>query len=187
MDKFKVLQALGAGDFQHLDGSLQSHLQGTERILKEWGSGELLQVAGLFHAAYGTDGFDESMVSLAQRNRIAELIGKEEEALVYLYCACDRDFVFPQFGSDQPIQFRNRFTQQEFPLSEADTILLCELTAANELELAGRYPKFKARHGAGLLDLFKRMEPYLSDNAHNAYTSILADLNVPESVPCLEV
>ncbi|KZN28504.1 DUF6817 domain-containing protein [Pseudoalteromonas luteoviolacea] len=187
MDKFKVLQELGAGDFQHLDGTLQSHLQGTERILKEWGSSELLQIAGLFHAAYGTDGFDQSMVSLAQRNRIAQLIGKEEEALVYLYCACDRDFVFPQFGSDKPIQFRNRFTEQEFLLNEADTLLLCELTAANELELVCRYAGFKARHGVGLLDLFKRMDPYLSDNAHTAYTTILADLDTPESTPCLEV
>ncbi|KZN43617.1 hypothetical protein N474_20360 [Pseudoalteromonas luteoviolacea CPMOR-2] len=183
MDKFKVLQEIGAGDFQHLNGTLQSHLIGTERILKEWGSSKLLQVAGLFHAAYGTDGFDESMVALAQRNRIAELIGKEEEALVYLYCACNRDFVFAQFGRTDSIQFKNRFTQHIFPLGKSDTKLLCELTAANELELVKRSPSFKSRHGVGLLDLFKRMAPYLSSNAHKAYSMALADVDIR----CLEV
>ena len=87
MNKFETLQEMGAGDFQHLNGSLESHLKGTESVLRNWGSGELLQVAGLFHAAYGTAGFDENMVSLNQRQEIAHVIGEAEEELVYLYCS----------------------------------------------------------------------------------------------------
>ncbi|MDN3612427.1 hypothetical protein QWZ16_22775 [Vibrio ostreicida] len=83
MNRFKILQELGAGDFQHLNVSLESHLRGTETILKKWGSDEVLQVAGLFHAAFGTSGFDASMVSLHQRQDIANVIGQQEEALVY--------------------------------------------------------------------------------------------------------
>ncbi|GAL14629.1 hypothetical protein JCM19233_5641 [Vibrio astriarenae] len=48
MDKFTMLQELGAGDFQHLNGSLEAHLKGTEQVLINWGSSELLQIAGLF-------------------------------------------------------------------------------------------------------------------------------------------
>lgn len=32
MDKFIALQQLGAGDFQHLNGSLESHLKGTASL-----------------------------------------------------------------------------------------------------------------------------------------------------------
>nr|WP_017105461.1 MULTISPECIES: hypothetical protein [Vibrio] len=65
MEKFVRLQELGAGDFQHLNGSLEAHLKGTEQVLINWGGSVLLQIAGLFHAAYGTAGFDENMVSLS--------------------------------------------------------------------------------------------------------------------------
>ncbi|MDN3684622.1 hypothetical protein QW180_17835 [Vibrio sinaloensis] len=81
--------------FQHLNGSLEAHLQGTQALLNRWGADEVLQVAGLFHAAYGTAGFDDNMVSLAQRDKIASIIGPQAEALVYLYCSCDRDFCLP--------------------------------------------------------------------------------------------
>jgi len=41
----------------------------------------------------------------------------------------------------------------------------CELTAANETEIAMDNPKFIAEHGAGLNKLFIRMAPYLSEAA----------------------
>ncbi|GAL33384.1 hypothetical protein JCM19240_2080 [Vibrio maritimus] len=63
----------------------------------------MLVDAGLFHAAYGTAGFDDNMVSLSQRHEIAGVIGEEAESLVYLYCSCDREEVFAQFGH------KNRF------------------------------------------------------------------------------
>lgn len=175
MDKFKILQELGAGDFQHLNGSLEGHLKGTETILRSWGSCEVLQVAGLFHAAYGTAGFDENMVSLNQRQEIASVIGDAEEALVYLYCSCDRTFVFPQFHNKETIQFKDRFNGALFPLDESQTKLLCELTVANELELVYGCDKFKVKHGSELLQLFQGMDKYLSSLARDAYQSALSD------------
>ena len=176
MDKFAMLKALGAGDFQHLNGSLEAHLNGTESILKQWGSSELLQTAGLFHAAYGTAGFDENMVSLNQRQEIASVIGEAEEALVYLYCACDRDFVFAQFGKVDPIEFKDRFNGQLFALELQTARQLCELTVANELELVYSSEEFKAKYGSELLELFQRMDDYLSPQARSAYRSALSDL-----------
>ncbi len=174
--RFKALEALNAGDFQHLNGDLASHLKGTVSILKSWGASELLQTAGLFHAAYGTAGFDQNMVSLKQRDSIAKTIGKNEEALVYLYCSCDRGFVFPQFGRQTPIQFKDRFNEKLFPLDYETTKLFCELTVANELELVLTSEAFKKEHGKGLLSLFLGMETYLSSNAIKAFKDALENV-----------
>ncbi len=174
MDKFKILQELGAGEFQHLNGSLEAHLKGTQSLLHHWGASDVLQTAGLFHAAYGTAGFDDSMVSLGQRRHIAQIIGQQEEALVYLYCSCDRDFVFPQFGQTDKIQFKDRFNGKSFLLEEAMAKLFCELTVANELELVSSSEAFKLRCGAQLLNLFQKMDGYLSIEARDAYHQALS-------------
>ena len=173
--RFRLLASLNAGDFQHLNGSLENHLKRTSEILKKWWASDLLQTAGLFHAAYGTANFDQNMVSLKQRKAIAQAIGEDEEALVYLYCACDREFVFPQFGNQNLIIFKDRFNQHQFQLSVKNTLLFCELTAANELELIYASEVFKQEHGKGLFDLFNRMQPFLSENARNAFRDALAD------------
>jgi hypothetical protein len=175
MDKFELLQQLGAGDFQHFNGSLEAHLKGTEKVLKSWGSSELLQVAGLFHAAYGTAGFDEQMVSLTRRQEIARVIGEAQELLVYLYCSCDRDFVFPQFGNLDVIQFKDRFSGALFHLDESRAKLFCELTVANELELVYSSESFKEKYGSDLFMLFQGMDRYLSTEARSAYKSALSD------------
>ncbi|KJY73688.1 DUF6817 domain-containing protein [Vibrio nigripulchritudo] len=175
-EKFKQLAELGAGDFQHLNGSLTEHLKGTQNILKQWGASDVLQTAGLFHAAYGTAGFDENMVSLDQRKYIAEIIGEEEEALVYLYCSCDRDHVFPQFNKEKSIKFRDRFNETSIEIDDKTLNLFCELTVANELELVLASDDFKKQYGEELLELFRRMDAYLSPQAVTAYREALSDL-----------
>ncbi|CAM3856105.1 DUF6817 domain-containing protein [Parendozoicomonas haliclonae] len=177
MDKFELLKDLGAGDFSHLNGSLMSHLKGTEAILNAWGATETLKISGLFHAAYGTSGFDQNMVSLDRRSDIANLIGAEAEELVYLYCSCDRSYVYPQFGSSHPVEFKDRFNNSTFSLSDAELESFCELTAANELELATSSDDFKLKYGKDLLDLFQRMHSYLSPQAQKAYTSTLESIS----------
>lgn len=173
MKEFAALKALGAGDFQLLNGSLEAHLKGTQALLSQWGAEEVLQVAGLFHAAYGTAGFDDKMVCLEQRDQIASLIGPKSEALVYLYCSCDRDFVFPQFGQGEPVQFKDRFLDQIFTLSAEQTAAFCELTVANELELVLASESFKAQYGEELKQLFVAMDEHLTPCARNAYNEAL--------------
>ena len=175
MDKFNLLQQLGAGEFQHLNGSLEAHLKGTSAILESWHTSEILQTAGLFHAAYGTTAFDKKMVSLSQRNRIAEIIGEEAEALVYLYCSCDRNYVFSQLDQSSQIKFKDRFNNNEFLLSSEQATSFCLLTVANELELVTESSEFKANHGSALLSLFKKMERYLVPKATLAYKKALAE------------
>ncbi|HDY7869289.1 TPA: hypothetical protein RQK36_004418, partial [Vibrio vulnificus] len=113
-------------------------------------------------------------VSLSQRQEIAQIIGSDEEALVYLYCSCDRDYVFPQFGKMLEIQFKDRFTGSTFKLDNAVAKLFCELTVANELELVYSSEEFKLKYGAELFELFQGMDSYLSPEARNAYKSALS-------------
>ena len=87
-DKFQALAALGAGDLEHLDGSLIEHLNGTNNLLQQWGAAIDLQDAGLYHAVYGTAGFSQNLVSTDQRDKISAIIGEAAEEIVYQYCAC---------------------------------------------------------------------------------------------------
>lgn len=163
--KFDKLQQLGAGEFAHLNGSLETHLIGTYTLLTRWKATQELCDAGLFHAAYGTDGFDESLLGLEGRQQVADIIGQQAEQIVYLYCACSRQFVFTELSPNQPVRFRDRFTNAEFYLTQVQAQHFCELTVANELEIASHSPAFVAQHGDALRGLFLRMSPYLSQAA----------------------
>lgn len=162
MDKFNELAKLGAGDFEHIDGTLIEHLKGTQRLLAQWGASKKLQDAGLYHAAYGTVGFDESLVDTHQRGQIAALIGVDSEEIVYQYCACDRQKFYPRIGKSSNPEFSNRFTGEDYVLPDSMFRDFCELTVANELEIAIDNPGFIQQYGEGLGQLFKKMQPYIS-------------------------
>ncbi|NMP31145.1 hypothetical protein HII17_06175 [Thalassotalea sp. M1531] len=174
--KFEKLSELGAGEFEHLNGSLIKHLNSTYQILKKWGASQELCDSGLYHAAYGTAGFVAQVAPLSQRNEIAKLIGKAAEEIVYLYCSCDRDFVFSGFEPRAAIKFRDRFTKKEFELTHEQAQQFCELTVANELELAIDSTEFLREHGQGLYNLFTKMKPLLSKPANEAVTRVLGSV-----------
>ena len=67
-EKFRKLKELGAAEFEHLGGPLINHLEGTKQLLQDWSAHQVLQDAGLYHAAYGTAGFNESLVSTSRRD-----------------------------------------------------------------------------------------------------------------------
>jgi len=117
-EKFKILAELGVGEFEHLNGSLIDHLKGTKNLLKEWGALIVLQNAGLYHAAYGTAGFEQSLVGPEKRSEIAAVIGSEAEEIVYQYCACDRQDFFGEIVEKKSLVFRNRFTGENYQLSK---------------------------------------------------------------------
>jgi hypothetical protein len=175
--KFEQLKKLGAGEFEHLNGPLIEHLEATYKLLQQWDAAQALCDAGLYHAAYGTDGFEANVVELSRRNEIAQIIGQSAEEIVYLYCACDRSFVFSNFNAKEPIRFRNRFTMSEFSLTNEQAISFCELTVANELELVMASDEFKNKHGQGLFDLFLKMAPLLSAVANKSVNQVLSPLD----------
>jgi hypothetical protein len=120
----------------HLNGTLLDHLLATEELLATWGSPEDLSLAGLCHAAYGTDGFAPFLLPLEDRATLAAVVGPEVEDIVYLYASCDRAVVYPQLAGDGPVQFRDRFRGACFEPSEAALTTFVDLTLANELEIS---------------------------------------------------
>ena len=173
-EKFLALAALGAGDFAHINGSLEEHFVGVHDMLVDWGARPVLCDAGLFHAAYGTAHFTDVMVALDKRQMVADIIGAEAEAIVYRYCSCDRAKVWPRIGSaPAPLPFEDRFTGETIMMPEADLREFCELTAANELQIAAGDIGFREQHREGFTNLFRGMRPWLTDRGNRFAASLL--------------
>lgn len=175
--KFEELTKLGAGEFEHIDGSLIEHLNGTKQILLEWGASIELQDAGLYHAAYGTAGFQGRLVSTDRRGKISDIIGRAAEEIVYEYCACDRNDFFAKIGQYTNPEFKNRFTEKSYYLSESMLRNFCELTAANEIEIAVDNSAFLSQHGVELNRLFNQMAQFLSVTAQETTTKVFGACN----------
>jgi len=170
--KINKLTELGAGNFDHIDGTLMQHLVGTRDVLASWGASTQLQDAGLFHAAYSTAGFGNHLVALDQRQQIADIIGKGAEKIVYEYCACDREVLYPRLATSDNPQFSNRFTGEEYFLAPDLFKNFCELTVSNEIEIAIGNPRFLKKHGAARHVIYKNMSTFLSEPANAAIDSI---------------
>jgi hypothetical protein len=138
------LRAHGADRTPHIFGDLLTHLVGVEALVRDWGGSDLLALAALGHATYGTDGFEPFILPLARRAELADVIGLEAEAFVYFYAACDRGAFYPQLTSPETdlagLSFRDRFTGSvSAPRAEYVTRFV-DLTYANEVELACASP-----------------------------------------------
>ena len=170
--KINKLTELGAGNFDHIDGTLMQHLIGTRDILASWGASTQLQDASLFHASYSTAGFRSSLVTLDQRQQITDIIGEDAEKIVYEYCACDREVLYPRLGTTGNPEFANRFTGHEYFLDPDLLKSFCELTVANEIEIAIGNPDFIQKHGAARHTIYNNMAPFLSEPAKAAIDSV---------------
>ncbi|MEU9570253.1 DUF6817 domain-containing protein [Streptomyces massasporeus] len=168
-----LLRGLGAADIAHPGGTLLAHLTRVQRQLAAWGARPALQLAGLCHAFYGTDGFPAALLPLDRRDELAAAVGAEAEALVYLYASCDRGATYPALAEgDGP--FHDRFTGLSHvpePRSRRD---FAELSAANEIDLARIDPAFRDQWGPELLSLFTRVRPLLSQAAWSDCQEALA-------------
>ncbi len=169
--KLEQLKALGAADFGHVDGNLLDHLIGTREILESWNARDALLDAGLFHASYSTAGFKDSLMDTASRDQIRHIIGADAEEIVYEYCACDRVIFYarltPASAEDETPAFANRFTNQSYALDNPLLCDFCELSVANEIEIAQGNPKFVRKHGFTRYTIYTAMVPYLSKSARN--------------------
>src|SRR5216683_2953566 len=162
------LEAHGAGAIQHPGGTLLVHLCRTAHLLVSWGASPALTLAGLCHAAYGTDGFPTALLPTSRRNDLVEVIGATAEAIVYFYASCDRGMFLPQLGRHDPPRFRDRFTQAEFQPEPEMVRQYVELTFANELDIAAHSPAFAQTYGPSLAELFGRCRELASDAANAA-------------------
>ncbi|GEC07865.1 hypothetical protein SSP24_55200 [Streptomyces spinoverrucosus] len=174
-----LLRELGAAKIAHPGGTLLAHLQRVQEQLAVWGARPALQLAGLCHAFYGTDGFPTALMSLERRAELAAAIGAEAEAIVYLYASCDRKATYPSLA-DADASFRDRFTGRARNPEPQHRRDFAELSAANELDLARIDPSFSEKWGAELLALFTRFRPLLSQPAWSACHAVLASDPPPQ-------
>ncbi|MHC3474500.1 DUF6817 domain-containing protein [Streptomyces sp. 7R007] len=166
------LRELGADRIPHPGGTLLAHLDRVRDRLTAWNARPALRLAGLCHAAYGTDGFPAALLSLDRRTELAAVIGPEAEELVYFYASCDRRATYPDFATPGS-RFRDRFTGRTLTPPAHLRRDFAELTAANELDLAHRNRDFRAQWGPELLALFTRFRPLLSEAAWQDCLTVL--------------
>jgi hypothetical protein len=129
-----LLRARGAGEIRHPGGNLLAHLLRTHELLRGWGASEPLSLAGLCHAAYGTNGFGTALLALAERDQLRAIIGDEAERIVYVYCACARSDTYARLG-EMPLRVADRFTGGAHVLRGDDAVDFALLTIANELDI----------------------------------------------------
>jgi hypothetical protein len=158
------IRTLGAGEIAHPGGTLLNHLLRVRALLAAWGARPELRLAGLCHAAYGTDGFPTGLLPLGRRAELAAVIGAGAEQLVYDYASCDREATYAGLADDDAV-FHDRFTGRTFVPSPSLRRDFAELTAANEIDLVLTNPDVADRWGPGLLRLLTRFRPLLSDSA----------------------
>lgn len=166
------LESNSAGRVGHLGGSLLAHLKGTHDLLRQWSSPEFLCLAGLCHAAYGTDGFPTPLLEVDRRAELVGVIGPRAEALVYFYACCDRAHVYPQVGRVWPIRYRDRFSGEVFVPENSLFFPFLELTFANELEIVRWKPSLVGGTRRLFGDLFERCRGMVSDPAYEYFLHI---------------
>lgn len=164
----RFLRRHGAAELEHPGGTLLEHLQRVAATLAAWGADEDVELAGLCHATYGTDGFATALLDVGRRVELQELIGAPAENLVYLYGSLDRGAVYPRLG-DATVVVRDRFTAREHTPPEADVRAVVELTAANEFDLVEHNAEVARRYGSALRELFERARSRLSEPARQAW------------------
>ncbi|WP_225447111.1 DUF6817 domain-containing protein [Streptacidiphilus sp. PB12-B1b] len=172
----EMLQAANAAQIEHPGGTLLAHLERVEALLLSWDAPQPLASAGLCHAFYGTDGFPVILLDLEHRTVLAEAIGADAEALVYFYASCDRKATYRGLAEDDGL-FHDRFTGTGYVPSLQQRRDFAELTAANELDLAAISPEIRGRYGPGLLTLFTRWRPLLSDPAWAYCRDVLSGIH----------
>jgi hypothetical protein len=138
------LRDQGADATPHLFGDLLTHLCGVEELVRAWGGSDLLALAALGHATYGTHGFEPHLLELRDRPVLAAAIGTGAEALVYFYDSCDRDDFYPQLEAPNTtladLRFRDRFDGATVSPDAEQVRDFVDLTFANEVELAAASP-----------------------------------------------
>ena len=167
LENFVILA--GVASIAHPGGNLAAHLNRVAAILERWNVEQTIVDAGHLHAAYGTDGFGVSIVGSAGREELFDLVGKEAEALISLYCRCDRSASYRSWTSNHPVVI-DRDTRQSIPINDAQRKALISITVANEIDVLSHDNDLMRRHGSNLARLFGGWRPWLTERA-------LADLD----------
>ena len=162
------LSSYDTGEIAHFNGDFFSHLRRTADLLIKWGNTEYICLAGLCHAVYGTQGFQQGILKPDERRILQEAIGIDAEEVAYFYCSCDRSCLYPTIGASGGFKFHDRFTGDRFEPSEQMVSDFLEVTFSNEVELGSLSQEFVNNGREFFHDFMPRCEPYVSQAAFEA-------------------
>ncbi|WP_240943823.1 DUF6817 domain-containing protein [Micromonospora thermarum] len=154
------LRERGADRIDHPGGNLYAHLCRVRERLAALGCGLDVQLAGLTHAVYGTDGFDVALLDRTDRATLRDLVGGEAADLVYGYGACDRRRTWRRLATTGAVY--DRFTGQVTTLRGEDLRSFVDLSVVNELDVFEQDPAILDKHRAFFRELFAAWTPAMS-------------------------
>ncbi|WP_329474561.1 hypothetical protein OG555_22900 [Kribbella sp. NBC_01484] len=138
-DLGSLLMVRGADELDHAGGSLYVHLHRVAKRLTTLGASDTLVLAGLAHAAYGTDGFPTHLFDWQTERPVLEsVIGPEAELIVYRYGSCERETTWRDLAEHHTVTDRLTGTSEE--LSTPDLRDFVDLTIVNELDVLDHAP-----------------------------------------------
>ena len=158
-----IIQA-GGHLITHPGGTLAAHLGRVAAMLQRWILDLSVVDAGHLHAAYGTDGFDVSIAEPTGQSDLIDLVGKEAEELISLYCRCNRIASYSSWSSDRPSVI-DRESGDAFSLNDTQRKALINITIANEIDVLTHDSNLMKQHGKNLAELFGRWREYLTSPA----------------------
>ena len=139
-DLSSLLLVRGADELDHAGGSLYVHLHRVAKRLTTLGASDTLVLAGLAHAAYGTDGLPTHLFDWQTERPVLEsVIGVEAELIVYRYGSCERETTWRDLAEHHTVT--DRFTGTSEELSTAELREFVDLTIVNELDVLDHAPE----------------------------------------------
>jgi hypothetical protein len=166
------LRRRGAEAIPHPGGTLYAHLSRVHDQLGALGLDGDLRLAGLAHAAYGTDGFDVALLGHTDRAPLQDLIGGRAEGLVYRYGACDRRRTWQSLRDRGAVW--NRFTGEAETPDATELRAFVDLTIVNELDVMEQDPTVADRYGDYFRLLFASWSPLASAQVTGVARRVLA-------------
>ncbi|MEV0330479.1 DUF6817 domain-containing protein [Micromonospora echinospora] len=146
------LRDRGTEAMAHPGGTLYAHLRRVHDLLGKFGHGEDVRLAGLTHAAYGTDGFGPTLLDPTDREPLRALVGADAERLVHLYGACDRRRSWPDLAASGRVV--DRSTGRVETLGPDLLGPFVDLSIVNELDVMTHDPAVARRYGDYFRSLF---------------------------------
>jgi hypothetical protein len=139
-DLSSLLMVRGADELDHAGGSLYVHLHRVAKRLGSLGASETLMLAGLAHAAYGTDGYPTHLFDWqTERSVLESVIGTDAELIVYRYGSCDRETTWRDLAEHRTVADRFTGTSEELGTEELRDFV--DLTIVNELDVLDHDPE----------------------------------------------
>ncbi|WP_144127368.1 DUF6817 domain-containing protein [Catellatospora sichuanensis] len=147
-----LLHERGAAIIDHPGGTLYTHLVRVHDRLAAHGLPTGTALAGLAHAAYGTDGFDTALLTLDERDLLRSAAGPDAERIVHRYAATLRKATWRPLA--QTRQLHSRFDGTVETLTAAELRPLVDVSIVNELDLCEQNPDVAIRYGDYFRTLF---------------------------------